>query len=102
MLPLRHIHRKKHHNLKKKTNNPLDYLVYLASFAGPVMTIPQIYDIWVGKSLNVNEITWGSYFVIAVIWLCYGIVHREKPIIFSNILGIIASGSVVLGGLIFR
>ncbi len=66
------------------------------------MTLPQIYDIWITKRLSVNIITWSSYLVIGFVWLGYGIVHKEKPIIFSNILGIITTGLVVLGTLLFK
>lgn len=66
------------------------------------MTIPQIYDIWSTKQHSINEITWSSYLAIGVVWLFYGIVHKEKPIIFSNILGIITTGLVVVGAVIYR
>jgi len=66
------------------------------------MTIPQIMDIWTKKSLAVNEITWGSYMLFAAVWLYYGIVHKEKPIIISNLLWIIAEGLVVLGAMLYK
>lgn len=71
--------------------------MYLVALANPIMTIPQIYDIWVKKTSSVNMLTWGSYLLIGCIWLFYGVIHKEKPIIFSNVLGIIATGLVVLG-----
>jgi len=72
-------------------------VIYFASFAGPVMTIPQIYDVWTSKSPSVSELTWASYIIIAVIWLYYGIVHKEKPIILSNVLWIVAEAAVLIG-----
>jgi len=66
------------------------------------MTIPQIYDIWITKRPSVNAITWTSYLLIGMVWLFYGIVHKEKPIIFSNILGIITTGLVVLGAMLYK
>ena len=103
MLPLKHIHKKKLQRLPKKYDySLLDRLMYLIAFAGPIMTIPQIYDIWITKNSTVNEITWGSYLAGGIIWLIYGIVHKEKPIIFSNILGIIATGLVFVGAMMSR
>lgn len=103
MLPLKHIHKRKKQRASKKFSYQfLDYLIYFISFAGPIMTIPQIYDIWTKRSLAVNEITWGSYMLFAIVWFYYGIIHREKPIIFSNFLWIIAEGLVVIGAMLYR
>lgn len=100
MLALHHIHKRKRRQkvLNKKISlNPFDYLVYVISIAGPVMTIPQIYDIWVKGNKGVSLITWQSYLVFTCIWLVYGFMHKEKPIIISNILWLVAQGLVVTG-----
>lgn len=103
MLPLKHIHhRKTHTSPNKYSANLLDRFIYLIAFAGPVMTIPQIYDIWIIRRISVNQVTWGSYLVIGLVWLFYGLIHKEKPIIFSNLLGIITTGLVFLGAILFR
>lgn len=103
MLPLHHIHkRKKSTSIKKQPNSFLDYFIYVVAFAGPIMTIPQVYDVWVKKQLSINTLTWESYLVIGMVWLYYGIAHKVKPIIFSNILGIITTGLVVAGALIYQ
>lgn len=103
MLHLRHIHRrKKQHTRQKSSHVLLDGIVYVSSIVGPIMTIPQIYDIWIRKSLAVNEITWGFYLVTALVWLYYGIVTKDKPIIFSNFLWVIAQGLVLVGALMFK
>lgn len=101
MLPLKHIRKKKLLAARKYSTTPLDHFIYLIAFAGPIMTIPQIYDIWVTKQPSINLLTWGSYLAIGGVWLYYGILHKEKPIIFSNILGIITTGLVFLGALIY-
>jgi hypothetical protein len=75
--------------------------MYLIAFAGPVMTTPQIYDIWIRRQSTVNSITWGSYLTFGVLWLCYGIIHKEKLIIFSNILGLVTTGLVFFGAILF-
>jgi uncharacterized protein with PQ loop repeat len=101
VLPLKHIyHKKRLQRPKKYKYTFFDRFIYLIAFAGPVMTIPQIYDIWVTKQLAVNAVTWSGYLVIGIVWLGYGIVHKEKPIIYSNLLGIITTGLVVLGAIV--
>jgi hypothetical protein len=102
MLPLKHIHHKKKLAAPRKYRHTLlDHLMYAIAFAGPIMTTPQIYDIWVKRTLAVNPVTWGSYLLFGFLWLYYGLVHKEKLIIFSNILGIVTTGLVFLGSLIF-
>lgn len=100
MLALKHIHHKKNLSSKKYSSGILDNFMYLIALAGPIMTTPQIYDIWITKTSSVNLITWGSYLLIGSIWLFYGLVHKEKPIIFSNMLGIITTGLVFAGALL--
>jgi len=85
---------------KKPSRQFLDYLVYTASFVGPLMTIPQIIDVWVKKDPTINITTWVSWIFIATIWLAYGIVHKEKPIIVSNVLWITVEALVVIGTLL--
>lgn len=100
-MPLKHIHKRKKtlhpYPSKKAPYRFLDNLIYFASFAGPIMTIPQIYEIWILKNLGVSLLTWGSYLIIALIWLSYGLVHKEKPIIINNVLWIIAEIMVITG-----
>jgi len=103
MLALRHVHHKKLRVQRKKYSfTLLDHIIYMIAFIGPFMTIPQIYDIWIIRKPSVNLITWGSGLVFGSIWLFYGIVHKEKPIIFSNILGMITTGLVVVGALLLK
>lgn len=103
MLPLRHIGKKKKFGFQKKYDTTLfDKFMYVVSFVGPVMTIPQIYDLWVTKSAVVNPLTWASYLTVGFVWLFYGIVHKEKIIIFSNMVGIVTTGLVFVGAIMYR
>ena len=82
---------------KKKKQEPIDKLVYLAVVFGPLMTLPQVYTIWIQQSNDVSVISWVSYLIIAVIWLFYGIKHREKPIILVQLLWIVVDVLIVVG-----
>jgi hypothetical protein len=65
---------------------------------GPILTIPQIYKVWVSGSVEgLSLLTWGSYFFLSIPILIYGIAHREKVIITMQILWVIVNGSVALG-----
>lgn len=90
-------HHKHLHKRRKKRQSSVDKLVYLAVIFGPMMTLPQVYSIWIEKSDGVSVISWVSYLVIAVIWLFYGLKHKEKPIIVVQLLWIVLDVLIVVG-----
>ncbi|MBU0598275.1 hypothetical protein KKF61_04790 [Patescibacteria group bacterium] len=80
----------------------LDKIIYAAGIAGPIITIPQILVIWQKQDAEgVSLISWGGYLFLSVIWLIYGIAHKEKPIIVMYIANIIAQILVVLGIILY-
>lgn len=98
MLAFRHHQRKKNKARFSKSHLLLDKSIYFIALIGPIMTIPQILNVWIVKQTDGLSIyTWGSYFLINIVWLYYGLVHRDKAIMFSSILWMIANGLVFLG-----
>jgi len=89
------------HKPRKNANHILDSLIYPIAVIAPIMTIPQISEIWAQKSARLSLITWISYTIVSMFWLIYGIHHKEKPIIIGNVLAIIADSMVVAGILLF-
>lgn len=86
----------------KKKKETLDYFVYFASILGPIMTVPQAWTIWSSQSAtNVSLITWLTYAVLSLIWLAYGIFHKEKPLIILNILLVTVNIIIVAGILVY-
>lgn len=106
MLGLRHVHRRKIHSkgLSRHKNYAfLDFLVYFSAIAGPVMTVPQIYLIWNTKNASgVSVTSWFAYSLLSFVWVYYGLVHKDKPILITNILWIIVNSLVTLGAIIYR
>ncbi|MBU2639645.1 MAG: hypothetical protein KKG75_02970 [Nanoarchaeota archaeon] len=85
-----------------KVKRYMDKVVFVMGAFGPIMTIPQLYEIWIKKNAaGVSAISWGSYLIIAIFWLFYGIVHKEKPLIFMYILWIIFDIFIVAGTIIY-
>jgi uncharacterized protein with PQ loop repeat len=81
----------------------LDHVIYAVGVIGPLMTVPQILEIWVRhNAAGVSPITWGSFVFTNCFWLSYGIVHRERPIIMTYCLWIVVNGLVVTGTLLYR
>ena len=74
----------------------MDRAIYVVSIFGPIMTLPQLFKIWTLKSaIGISITSWIAFLVVAIFWLIYGMMHNEKPIIFSSILWTIAQVAVV-------
>ncbi len=86
----------------EKWKRLLDYAVLTVGVLSPVITFVQVWKIWSEQNASSSSlVTWGMYFVASLVWFAYGMAHREKPIILSNILYIIATGFVLIGIAIF-
>lgn len=105
-----HIHKKKRsHSVylepsssKRKFIKFLDKVIYAAGIAGPILVIPQVIEVWINKEASgVSIPSWIGFTVLAIIWLIYGIVHKEKPLILMYTGLIIMDGLVVAGAIIY-
>ncbi len=80
----------------------IDGFAYIMGVLGPAMTSIQAYKIWSTQSAeSLSLITWSFYLLMAISWLTYGIVHKEKLIIFGNIIWLIVHTVVLVGILIY-
>ena len=80
----------------------MDKAIYGAVFFGPIMTLPQIAEIWLYKNAaGVSTISWVAYLIVAFFWLGYGILHRDKPIICANLIWIFLDIIIVAGTIIY-
>lgn len=97
-----HHHGLHHFHKRKKSHPVIDKLVYFAGIFGPLMTIPQILKIFQGQNASGIAIeSWAAYIIIAFIWLSYGLAHRNKPIILTNIIWIFLDIFIIAGVLIY-
>lgn len=72
---------------KKKERKLLDELIYPIGLISPIMTIPQVIDVWAnGGKQGVSLPTWAAYAFVSFFWIIYGLAHREKPIVLINCL----------------
>ena len=64
----------------------------------PIFTLTQVFKIWYYQNAaGVSLIAWIAYFLATVVWLTYGILHEEKPIIYSNGIAMVINFIIVLG-----
>lgn len=94
---------KKRKKEESKAHSIIDRVTLVFAVIIPFITIPQILQLWNNKSsANVSLITWIAFLINAVVWLVYGVIHKDKLIIINSALWIILEFAVIFLIVIFR
>lgn len=101
-----HHHTAKKHRVMvvKKASNThvVDRLTYGIAILEPLITLPQVYAIWNTKDASgVSISSWAGYWIFGIIWLWYGIVHKDKAIITYNSLYLGLECLIVIGAIMY-
>ena len=91
-------------HLSKKTKKTIvDRLMNIAAVVHPLTAIPQVYSIYSTHNVSgVSLFTWLGFMLLGLIFLSYGIFHKIKPFIVTQVLWFIVDFLVVVGVLIYR
>jgi uncharacterized protein with PQ loop repeat len=101
--PIHHYHKRKR-GLKNISplKKFLDRSIYVVGILGPIMSIPQAQIIWEEKNAqSLSLLTWTSYLFIGIIWLIYGIVHKERPIVITYLGWFVVHIVIIVGILLY-
>jgi len=106
---IHHIHKRKRIHDKKeayphpnKWINLLDKVLLIIAVIGPLMNLPQIAKIYLGRNAaGVSLLTFSFYAFFNTFWIAYGMVHKEKPIIIAHCLWFITNLIVVAGIILY-
>ncbi|OGY89424.1 MAG: hypothetical protein A2677_00910 [Candidatus Komeilibacteria bacterium RIFCSPHIGHO2_01_FULL_52_14] len=108
---MKHTHGLHHYHQTKKlqkivssdaTKEFVDHAMYLLGILAPLMTVPQIVKIWqVHSAAGVSVFSWAAYAIGSLAWFVYGVVHKEKPIIFANGFACLLQFAVVISVMVF-
>lgn len=83
-----------------KFKNFVDKLIYATALLTPIVTIPQAYQIFSSRTAaGVSVFSWICFATANVIWVTYGIIHKDKPIILSNFANFIVNLFVIFGAI---
>ena len=70
------------------------------SIATMLLTIPQVWTIWVGhEAAGVSLVSWSAYLASALLWLWHGIEQRDWNI-YLPCIGWIALDAAVIAGIV--
>jgi uncharacterized protein with PQ loop repeat len=59
--------------------------------------VPQIIEAWSSDAPGLAVLTWALFTGIGCIWLVYAILHKQKPLIVAQTVGIVCNLAVVVG-----
>ena len=77
-------------------------MVVVVGLLSVVGTLDQVILIWSKQDASgVSLVSWSLYSTYAVIFLAYGIVHREKVIIITYSAAAVADIAIVIGVLLY-
>ena len=108
-LGLRHVEKRKKERLSgfptrsSILKNALDILIYPIAIGGPLAMLPQVIQLYSERDASSLALpTWVLFVCFNIIWFVYGIVHKDRPIILTNMVLAALNFSVVAGILLFR
>ena len=67
-----------------------------------LMTVPQVYTIWVGhEAAGVSILSWSAYFLSAILWFWYGLQKKDRNIYLPCVGWVGMDAAVIVGALIY-
>ena len=63
-----------------------------------LMTVPQVWTIWVGgNAAGVSLVSWVSYLIAACLWFVYGLQKNDKTIYLACVGWVLLDAAIVIG-----
>ncbi len=88
--------------LEKRAAPYIDLLFYAGGIISPLVGLPQAIKIFYFQTaVGVSLFSWSMYLLGALGMLIYGIVHKQKPIIFMHCTVLPVYTAIILGILIY-
>jgi len=80
----------------------LDKLIFVAGVVGPVLSIPQIVLIYSNKDASdISAVSWFGWAALNIVWILYGLVHKEPPIVMTYTFWFIINLTVAFGAILY-
>ena len=76
--------------------------MYGVGIAAPLALVPQILELYTTKSAAGLALpSWLLFIVVNLLWTIYGVVHKDKHIIYANVFMALFNSIVVAGVLMY-
>lgn len=97
-MPTKHFKHALNKARSKGKNPKLESLMMIVAVVEPLMTIPQIIDIYTEPgNAHVSLLSWLLYMITSSMWVVYGLHIHSKPLIFTGLLWLSMEVLVVAG-----
>jgi len=81
-----------------KEKSAIDHMMVGVAFISPLTALPQVYEIFVNQQASgVSLVSWIMYLCLGLISLSYGLVHKLRPIIITQLLWSIMDILIIVG-----
>ncbi len=91
------------HRIRKVNPDYIDSVMSVVAVISPLAIIPQIVQIYQTKDVEgISLVTWMFSVLTSIIWVVYGLHHKDKPIIFNSVMGAVFCSAIALGVIIYK
>ena len=67
-----------------------------------LMTVPQVWTIWIGhQAAGVSVVSWSAYLLSAILWFWYGLQKRDWNIYLPCVGWVGLDAAVIVGAIIY-
>lgn len=97
-LGVRHVSKRRKAGFK----HGLDLLIYPVAIAAPLALLPQVIQVFKTQDASSLSLpTWLILGILNLVWLLYGFVHRDKPIMLTNAILAVLNFVIVAGIMLY-
>ena len=80
----------------------LDKMAIAAGVIGPIMTLPQIWQIYhFQDATGVSALSWGAFAILDIPFILYGFVHKNTLIQVTYVLWLVVNLIVAAGAMMY-
>lgn len=80
----------------------LDRVIFAAGVIGPLLSIPQIVLIYSNKDASdISAVSWFGWAALNIVWILYGLAHKEPPIVMTYTFWFIINLTVAFGAILY-
>jgi uncharacterized protein with PQ loop repeat len=90
------------HATNSRSESTLRALLGGMSVFTMLMTVPQVWVIWVGhQAAGVSVLSWSAYLLSAVLWFVFGLQKRDRNIYLPCVGWVGLDAAVIVGALVY-
>ncbi len=91
-------HKSKKDHYKEEGIHILDKVIFPIALVSPIMTVPQVLQVWQNhQTAGLSVTTWIGFAFASTFWTLYGIAHKDKAITISSAIVVGLDILIVIG-----